>query len=103
MRSDILPNLIDLAENLSALSPTLQGFMKFQLVVDANIIRAELRWRLKQRRKECARTDLYEAIVAEVLVVFAPTTLESEIFEHEEEIARIQTPPLRRSVVNGTT
>jgi predicted nucleic acid-binding protein len=85
--SHALPSLVGLAQSLSALSPALQGFVRFHLVLDANILQEELRWRLGKRQKSHARTRLHEAIVSGVLVAYVPAIVEQEILEHAEEIA----------------
>jgi predicted nucleic acid-binding protein len=85
--SHALPALVGLAQSVSALSPVLQGFVRFHLVLDANILQEELRWRLGKRQKPHARTRLHEAIVSGVLVAYAPAIVEQEILEHAEEIA----------------
>ncbi len=85
--SDLLPALVGLAQRVSALSPILEGYVKFHLVLDANIIQGELRWRLGKREKPHARTGLHEAIMSGVLVAYVPAIVEQEILEHAEEIA----------------
>lgn len=85
--SDLLPALVGLAQRVSALSPILEGYVKFHLVLDANIIQGELRWRLGKREKPHARTGLHEAIMSGVLVAYVPAIVEQEILEHVEEIA----------------
>jgi hypothetical protein len=56
-------------------------------VIDANIVQAELRWRLKSHRKAGARTALHEVLACGVLVAYAPHFLEAEIEEHALRIA----------------
>lgn len=85
--SDLLPAQVGLAQRVSALSPVLEGYVKFYLVLDANIIQGELRWRLGKREKPHARTGLHEAIMSGVLVAYVPAIVEQEILEHAEEIA----------------
>jgi len=87
-RTDTLPALVSLARSLKSLSPVLNDFLTLHLVLDANKVQGELRWRLGSRQKPFARTGLYEAIVAGVLVAYVPTQLEDEILEHIEDIAR---------------
>lgn len=67
-RSDLLPALVGLARSVAGLAPTLRGYVQFHMVLDANIIQGELRWRLGSRREAAARTGLHEAITAGVLV-----------------------------------
>jgi len=85
--SDSLPAWVGLAKAVSALSPSLEGFVKFHLLLDANILQGELRWRLGRRQKTCARTGLHEAIIAGVLIAYAPAFLEEEILDHVGDIA----------------
>ena len=85
--SHALPALVGLAQSVSVLSPVLQGFVRFHLVLDANILQEELRWRLGKRKKPHARTRLHEAIVSGVLLAYVPAIVEQEILEHAEEIA----------------
>jgi hypothetical protein len=85
--SDLLPALVRLFQHVSAMSPALAGYVRFHLVLDANILQGELRWRLGKREKSHARTGLHEAIMSGVLVAYVPVILEQEIMEHAEEIA----------------
>lgn len=85
--SRVLPALLGLAQSISALSPALEGYVRFHLVLDANILQEELRWRLGKRQKAHARTRLHDAIVSGVLVAYVPTVVEQEILEHAEAIA----------------
>lgn len=61
--------------------------IQIQVVIDANVVQGELRWRLGRRRNPSARSSLHEALVSGVLVAIAPSFLESEIGDHEIEIA----------------
>ena len=85
--SNLLPALVGLAQSVSALSPVLEKFVRFHLVLDANILQEQLRWRLGKRQKPHARTRLHEAIMSGVLVAYVPAIVEQEILEHVEEIA----------------
>jgi len=86
--SDLLPALVGLVQRVSALSPVLQGYVRFHLVLDANILQGELRWRLGKRQKPHARTRLHEAIMSGILVAYVPAVGKQEILEHVDEIAR---------------
>jgi hypothetical protein len=85
--SKLLPALVGLAQSVSALSPVLDGYVRFHLVLDANIIQGELRWCLGKRKKPQAQTRLHEAIVSGALVAYVPAIVEQEILEHAEDIA----------------
>lgn len=87
VRSDFLPQLVAFASTIPGFAPFLKNVVRIGVVVDANIIQEELRWRLGRRQKPEARTGLHEAITAGVIVPFAPTFLDAEIEEHLTEIA----------------
>jgi hypothetical protein len=86
-RSDTLRELRELLLKMPIFRPLLEAFVQIRLILDANVIQGELRWRLAKRRKPDARSGLHEAIVAGVVVPFAPGFLKAEIEEHLEEIA----------------
>src|SRR5215472_9516373 len=46
---------------------------QIRLVIDAERVQRELRWRLRHRRNPEARSDLQEACDCGILVLFAPT------------------------------
>lgn len=87
VRSDSLPRLLEFAGSLPAFTPLLKDIVRLGVVLDAQVIQQELRWRLGRRKKPDARTGLHEAIVSGVLVPFAPTFLDAEIEEHMADIA----------------
>lgn len=86
-RSDLLPQLVALIEALPALEPLLPQLFQIRLVVDANRVHAELRWRLRRRRNPASRSALHEAIDAGVVILFVPPYVMHEIEEHSAEIA----------------
>jgi hypothetical protein len=59
-----------------------------RLVFDANRVHAELRWRLTRRRNPSERSAIHEAVVAGVVVLYAPDHLKAEIAKYLEAIAR---------------
>src|SRR5258708_27593078 len=71
-RSDTLRELREFLLKVPAFRPLLETLIQIRLIIDANIIQGELRWRLARRQKPHARTGLHEAIVAGVVVAFAP-------------------------------
>ncbi len=87
IRSDSLPELIKLAKGWPGFAPLLTNVIQIRMVIDAHIAQQELRWRLGRRQNPSARTGLHEAILAGVIVPFAPIFLDSEIEEHVQEIA----------------
>ncbi|MBS1805492.1 MAG: hypothetical protein JST28_19185 [Acidobacteria bacterium] len=87
LRSDFLPQLLVLKEMFPALAPFFPQVLQLRLVVDADRVQGELRWRLQRRRNPAARSALHEAIDAGVLVLFAPRYVIHEIEKHLGEIA----------------
>lgn len=87
-RSDLLPQFVALIEALPALEPLLPQLFQMRLVVDANRVQAELRWRLRRRRNPANRSALHEAIDAGVVILFVPPYVTHEIEEHSAEIAQ---------------
>jgi hypothetical protein len=87
IRSDGLRDLRELLAVVPAFRPLWEMLVQTRLIVDANIVQSELRWRLARRLKKDARSALHEAIDAGVVIPFAPFFLKSEIEEHIEEIA----------------
>lgn len=94
LRSDKLPTLLNLIQSLGALSPFLRDFVQFRIVLDATIAQEHLRWLLGKRTKPSATTSIHEAIVSGAVVAFAPSYIEREILEHEEEIASDSGAPI---------
>jgi predicted nucleic acid-binding protein len=85
-------NLVDLpilSDNLSGLREVFGVFpvlaeqlgdpKNLRLVLDANVVIAEVRWLVKKRRNPSARTSLQEAVASGTLVAFAPTFLNDEV------------------------
>lgn len=87
IRSDLLPQLVALTEAMPALAAMWPRVLQMRLVFDANRVHAELRWRLTQRKNSSDRSAIHEAIVAGVVVLFAPEHLKSEIAKYLEDIA----------------
>lgn len=87
LRSDFLPLLVALKEAFPAFAALFPELLQLRLVVDANRVQAELRWRLRRRRNPAARSSLHEVIDAGVLVLFAPAYVKYEIEKHYQDIA----------------
>jgi hypothetical protein len=88
IRSDLLPQLVALTEALPVLAALRPRILQMRLVFDANRVHAELRWRLTRRKNSSDRSAIHEAVVAGVVVLFAPEHLKAEIAKYQEEIAR---------------
>lgn len=78
-RSDTFKNLYELIQAIPGLAALLQKVIRIEIVIDANVVLAEIRFRLKQRRNPDARSDLGEAIDSGIVIVIAPHYLISEI------------------------
>ena len=87
LRSDLLPGFVALIKAVPGLQPLMPEILQLRLVIDANIVQEELRWRLKRRRKANARTALHEVLACGVLIAYAPHFLEDEVREHAPRIA----------------
>ena len=61
--------------------------LQIRLVLDANIVQQELRWRLRARRNQEARSALHEVIDSGTIVPYGPTALAKEIDDHIVDIA----------------
>lgn len=61
--------------------------VQFRVVVDANVVFAELLWLTGRRKKPKARTILQELIAAGTILLIAPSWLDQEVHEHAEENA----------------
>jgi predicted nucleic acid-binding protein len=88
IRSDSLPHMSALCERHAVLQQVVDKTLQIRLVLDANIVQRELRWRVGRRQKEDAKTALHEAIEAGVVVPLAPTVLVEEINDHVAKIAK---------------
>jgi hypothetical protein len=87
IRSDSLPHMSALCERSPFLQQVVDKTLQIRLVLDANIVQRELRWRVGSRQKHEAKTALHEAIEAGVVVAVAPTALQKEINDHVADIA----------------
>ncbi len=87
VRSDALADLREFRKHNPMLKQIIEEPIQIRLVLDANIVQRELRWRLRTRRNNVARSALHEAIDSGTILPFAPTALAREIEEHIGEIA----------------
>jgi len=85
--SDALATMTKIVNSMPALHPLLTKNIRLYLVLDANVVQEEIRWRSKRREKPTARTALHELIDAGVVVPLVPTFLDSEIEEHLLELS----------------
>ena len=75
-RSDTLPLLRPFLDMWPDLKHLLElRVVQIRVIVDANVVQGELRWRLGSRENPQARSGLEEAIDAGVLVLIAPNFL----------------------------
>lgn len=86
-RSNLLPSLTQWMRSITAADPSLFGVEVFSMVLDANKVIAEIRWRLGKREKPHALSRLFESIEAKVLIAHVPSFMEQEIFANAEKIA----------------
>lgn len=86
-RSNLLPALVDWVRAITASDHTLLDIEVFSMVLDANKVIAEIRWRLGKRIKPYALTGIFESIEARVLIAYVPSYTEHEILENAEKIA----------------
>lgn len=77
--SDNLSSVREIMRAFPVLAEQLGVPESVRLVLDANVLVAEVRWIVKKRRNNNARTALQEALASGTLVGFAPTYLEEEM------------------------
>lgn len=90
IRSDSLRHfepVLELINNLLGEQPAFRKIVRCELVVDAQAVQRELRWRLRNRLQPQARSSLHEAVDAGVVRLLAPRWLDQEIANHAAEIA----------------
>ncbi len=85
--SDLLVSMREVVSKVHGLEPILKEVIQIQLVVDANIVQGEIRWRAGKRKNPRARTGFQEAIDSGIVIAVAPTFLKAEIEEHLMDIA----------------
>lgn len=86
-RSNLLPTLAHWIRGAAANDSSLLDIEVFSVVLDANKVIAEIRWRLSKRTKPHALSGIFESIEARVLIAYVPSYLEHEIFENAEKIS----------------
>lgn len=96
IRSDTLPDLRRVLAKLPALRAYFGDILQVFLVLDANCVQGELRWRVGKRRDPAARTYLHEAMASGVVIALAPIFLETEIQKYIPQIAEEKAVSLDR-------
>ena len=86
-RSNLLPSLAHWVRTITASDHSLFNIEVFSVVLDANKVIAEIRWRLSKRTKPHALTGLFESIRARALIAHVPSYTEREVFANAEELA----------------
>ena len=86
-RSNLLPSLTQWMWSITAADSSLLDVEVFSVVLDANKVIAEIRWRLGKRAKPHALSGIFESIEAKVLMAYVPCFMEQEIFANAEKIA----------------
>lgn len=79
--SDALAPLRKIIGNLPNIAEHFQGLQQIRVVIDSNVILADLIFLAKRRRDPSTRSSLKEVLVSETLIAFAPTELKNEIEE----------------------
>lgn len=87
LRSQLFRQMVDLVSALPSLRPLLPELVQVRVVLDANPVQRELRWRLKWRRNPTHLSALHEAIRSGLVVAIAPRHLQFEIEKHFADIA----------------
>lgn len=81
VRSDRLKELRASLAHLQKLDYPIAGIAKFSLVIDTNIVLAELRWLASRRTSKDARTGLMEILEAGTVKLYGPPALFREVEE----------------------
>lgn len=85
--SEHLVVLRELISSLPYLSVAFGNLQQFRLVVDANIVLADLIWRAKHRTNPSATTALQEVVASGTVVAYAPLQLREQVEKHFSRIA----------------
>lgn len=86
-RSNLLPSLAHWVRATTNSDHNLLDIEVFSMVLDANKVIAEIRWRLNKRTKPHALTAIFESIEARVLIAHVPSYTECEILANAEKLA----------------
>jgi predicted nucleic acid-binding protein len=85
--SDKVREVKEFVKKLPELQKAFGDTIEFRLVVDTNIVLADIRWLAKNRKDGSMRTGLMEIIDAGTAMVYAPRKLVTEVNEHLPGIA----------------
>jgi predicted nucleic acid-binding protein len=85
--SDKLKELKEFVKAWKDASQHIGGAVQFRVVVDTNVVLADIRWLAYKRKNAAARTSLIETIEAGTIDVYVPPALHDEVEEHIERIA----------------
>jgi hypothetical protein len=85
--SDSLAALSNFLRSVPALAGFARELIQLRVVLDANEVQREIRFRLR-RRQPNARSGLHEALAAGVVIGFVPPFLDDEIGKYVGKIAR---------------
>lgn len=85
--SDSLAALGNFLRSVPALAVFARELIHLRVVLDANEVQREIRFRLTRRQIE-ARSGLHEAIAAGIVVAFVPPLLDQEIAKYAGKMAR---------------
>jgi hypothetical protein len=85
-RSDLFGHLYELIRVFPGVTGLLQSVIRIEIVIDANVVLGEIRFRLKRRNPQ-ARSDLGEAIESGIVIAIAPQYLTEEI--DDDHLSRI--------------
>lgn len=85
--SDKLKELREFVKAWKNASQHIGGAVQFRVVVDTNVVLADIRWLAYKRKNTAARTSLIETIEAGTIDVYVPPALHDEVEKHIERIA----------------
>lgn len=94
IRSDALAGLREVIDRFPMLAQYVGEPKTIRLVLDANVLIAEIRWIVKQRRDPKARSALQEVLACGLLVAYAPTYLDEEMRSQLTAVSREEDLPL---------
>lgn len=96
IRSDVLAQWHAVLRELPGLARVLGLPNQLRLVIDANIVIAEVRWMVKKRKQPDSRSALQEVIASGTVVAYAPPLLRVEVEKRLRTIATSDGLPLEQ-------
>lgn len=88
IRSDMLAQWHEVLRAIPALAQALGVPNQLRLVIDANVVLADLRWMVKKRTNPEARPILQEVIASGTIAAYAPPLLRAEVEKGLQDLAR---------------